>query len=164
VLSSSSNSELPGSRSKSKGLYILLIAACGEVTVGRLGRHRFDGRYLYVGSARGPGGLRRRIERHLAIASGKRKRGPKHWHIDYLLELGRLERIWLLPDAASPEKMRTRMSECELVRQLVALGAQPAVRGFGASDSPCETHLLELPSELELDRLISHLESLKQHG
>jgi len=117
----------------SKGLYILLIAAYGRVRVGELGEFDFEGRYLYVGSARGPGGFRR-VGRHLAVAAGRKTK--KRWHIDYLLAAGELEGIWLLPDVA--------LSECELVRELIARGAQPAVPGFGASDSPCETHLLRV--------------------
>lgn len=117
-----------------KGLYILLIEARGEIKVGKLGKFWFNGRYLYVGSARGPGGFKR-VERHLAIASapGKRER-PRRWHIDYLLEAGKLLQVWLLPDPG--------LTECELVQRLIARGARPAVPGFGASDSPCETHLL----------------------
>lgn len=146
-------------KGEAKGLYLLLIEAHGRIRVGRLGEFNFDGKYLYVGSARGPGGLRRRIERHLAVASGKRS--PKHWHIDYLLELGQLERIWLLPEA-DPDTEKMGMSECELVRQLTALGGRPAIRGFGASDSPCETHLLELPSEVGLDRVIPDFRALDE--
>ena len=116
---------------RGKGLYILLIAAHGRIAVGRLGSLDFDGRYLYIGSARGPGGFRR-VERHLALAAGENKK--RRWHIDYLLAAGELEGIWLLPDV--------ELSECELVRKLIAQGAEPAFPGFGASDSPCETHLL----------------------
>lgn len=117
--------------SSDKGLYILLIAAQGWVRVGKLGELDFDGKYLYIGSARGPGGFKR-VERHLAIAAGGSER--RQWHIDYLLAAGELEQVWLVPD--------TDLTECELVRELIARGAERAVPGFGASDSPCETHLV----------------------
>jgi len=126
-----------------KGLYLLLIETRGEITVGKLGRFRFDGRYLYVGSARGPGGFKR-VERHLAIASASGKR-TRRWHIDYLLEAGKLLQVWLLPD--------TELTECELVQRLIAKGARPVVPGFGASDSPCETHLLRVEGSIHQLRL-----------
>ena len=116
-----------------RGLYILLIAAHGRIAIGQLGEFGLDGGYLYVGSARGPGGFKR-VQRHLAVASGEK--GTRRWHIDYLLAAAELLGIWLLPDTA--------LGECELVQELIARGAEPAIPGFGASDSPCETHLLRL--------------------
>ena len=40
------------------------------------------GRYLYCGSAKGPGGLKARLARHM------RRGKPIHWHIDRLTEAG----------------------------------------------------------------------------
>ncbi|MGE5612498.1 MAG: DUF123 domain-containing protein, partial [Bacillota bacterium] len=40
------------------------------------------GRYLYCGSARGPGGLRARVGRHM------RKGKVVRWHVDRLTEAG----------------------------------------------------------------------------
>jgi Uri superfamily endonuclease len=131
---------------RGKGLYILLIAAHGRIVVGKLGSFDFDGRYLYIGSARGPGGFKR-VGRHLALAAGGNKK--RRWHIDYLLAAGGLKQIWLLPDV--------EMSECELVQELIARGAEPIAPGFGASDSPCETHLLQV--EGNPDSLINALDS-----
>jgi Uri superfamily endonuclease len=42
------------------------------------------GRYAYAGSARGPGGIRARVRRHL------RKDKKPHWHIDRLADLLRV--------------------------------------------------------------------------
>ncbi len=113
------------------------------IAVGKLGQVRFDGKYLYIGSAGGPGGFQR-VKRYLATATGENRR--RRWHIDYLLASGALLGGWLLPG--------TKLSECELVGELIGLGARPAVPGFGASDSPCETHLLQVE---EPEKLISAL-------
>ena len=50
--------------------------------MGALGRIELQaGTWLYVGSARGPGGLAARVGRHW------RDGVPKHWHMDYLKPL-----------------------------------------------------------------------------
>ena len=57
----------------------LSVAAGVEVEVGARGAlslHR--GVYLYVGSARGPGGLAARLRRHA------RPVDRLHWHVDYI--------------------------------------------------------------------------------
>jgi Uri superfamily endonuclease len=57
----------------------LVLTESIELQIGRLGLfHLEPGSYFYCGSALGPGGLRARINHHLA-GSGK-----SHWHIDYL--------------------------------------------------------------------------------
>ena len=112
-----------------KGVYVLAIEVHGATRVGRLGLHRFDGLYLYVGSALGPGGLKR-VERHRAVASGQNR--TKRWHIDYLLALGELKGVFVLETG---ERL-----ECALAQELEKR-FEPAVRGFGSSDCRCETHL-----------------------
>lgn len=89
------------------------------------------GTYLYAGSARGPGGLRARIRRHLR--PGKRVR----WHIDHLTAAGSAASALALPGA----------EECELVARLLALpGMSVPVPGFGSSDCrTCPAHLLLAP-------------------
>ena len=50
------------------GTYALLLRldAAVQLAVGRLGDFTFpEGDYVYVGSARGPGGLRARVRRHI---------------------------------------------------------------------------------------------------
>lgn len=115
--------------SSEKGLYVLAVEAHGKIEVGRLGPQRFEGIYLYVGSALGPGGLKR-LERHRAVASGKN--GTRRWHIDYLLALGELKRVFVME---THERL-----ECALAQ---ALGGrfEPAVKGFGSGDCRCKTHL-----------------------
>ncbi len=89
------------------------------------------GRYLYLGSARGPGGIRARVARHL------RRNQPKHWHVDHLTARGRIVRVITAPGG----------SECALAaRALKFESVAPPVAGFGSSDCRiCPAHLLRLP-------------------
>ncbi|HJM50199.1 MAG TPA: DUF123 domain-containing protein [Alphaproteobacteria bacterium] len=90
------------------------------------------GPYLYAGSARGPGGPRARLARHL------RRQKPRHWHLDWLT-------------GAPPALVRfygfaafAAAGECDVVDWLTARGATQ-VPGFGASDCRrCQGHLLAL--------------------
>ncbi len=112
---------------------MLVIEAHGTVCVGRLGQRSFDGVYLYVGSAMGPGGFKR-VERHRAVAQGRNK--TKRWHIDYLLGLGQLKGALLFETS-------DRAMECALAEALAGC-AEPVITGFGASDCRCQTHLFRL--------------------
>ncbi len=57
----------------------LTLSAPAQLTIGKLGVFDFPaGEYVYMGSARGPGGLRARLRHHLRPAQ------RPHWHIDYL--------------------------------------------------------------------------------
>ncbi len=67
-----------------KGYYLLVLHIGRNVflKIGSLRESEYRaGYYIYVGSARGPGGLRSRIKRHLSRVK------HLHWHIDYLLSL-----------------------------------------------------------------------------
>src|SRR5262245_5771276 len=87
------------------------------------------GRYLYCGSAKGPGGLRARLARHMRL--GK----PVHWPIDQLTERGIVIGSWIVFNGR----------ECELVAMLGAL-PMPIPR-FGSSDRMyCRSHLLYWPT------------------
>lgn len=119
--------------SNRRGVYVLVIETHGKATIGRLGHQRFDGIYLYVGSALGPGGFKR-VERHRAVAQGHNK--TRRWHIDYLLALGRLRGVFVIE--TSEKKL-----ECALARGLARV-VQPVVKGFGSSDCRCATHLFYL--------------------
>lgn len=119
------------------GTYVLALrlGAGRCLSVGCLGRYWFPaGWYLYVGSARGPGGLCARLERH------RRRLGPgkrAHWHVDVLREQGTWGGAWARP---TEERL-----ECAWAR---ALGRLPDARivapGFGASDCGCAAHLFHL--------------------
>lgn len=100
-------------------------------TLGVVTLHR--GRYLYLGSAYGPGGLAARLRRHLR--ADKRL----HWHVDHLTVAGRIERVFVLPGGR----------ECDLVERALGLPAiHVPVAGFGSSDCRrCSAHLLALPKD-----------------
>ncbi|KUG20008.1 MAG: GIY-YIG nuclease family protein [Methanomicrobiaceae archaeon] len=119
-----------------KGVYCLIFQnRARTIRIGQLGTREFAaGWHLYVGSARGSGGLAR-AERHIRLFF-KRDRPPR-WHVDYLLlDPG----FSLRAIAASPT---TRDLECDLAR---ALGGA-SVPGFGCSDCSCPSHLFFRPEE-----------------
>ena len=117
------------------GVYLLFIAARGRIRVGQLGEQCFNGTYVYVGSARGAGGLKR-VCRHIEVAAGRRAGG--RWHVDRLLALGKLEAALFI---------RTREPvEC-LLAQRVGGTASLAVPGFGSSDCRCPGHLFRIDDD-----------------
>lgn len=125
--------ELP----RNAGVYALLIRVSAplDVTI-RNSRHRLEsGFYVYVGSARGPGGVRARVMRHLRRA--KRVR----WHVDQITGYAEVALIVCA---------ETRESECVLVPFLEAEGFEHPVHGFGASDCKrkCTSHLLRCKEDL----------------
>lgn len=103
-----------------------------RMRVGALGVLHFKaGYYCYAGSARR--GLKARLERHLRRSAKK-----KHWHVDYLRQ--RTEPValfvWTADEAA----------ECELSQAIGRL-ADESVRGFGATDCSCLSHLHYFPGD-----------------
>ncbi len=140
-----------------KGVYALLFHVPTEtqVLVGRLGMLRLSpGFYVYVGSARGPGGLAARISRHL------RREKTLHWHIDYLTT--RVLPVSVLYTAEA------QASECMWAQRLLALqGAFVPLVGFGNSDcrDGCPAHLVGLgygandSTESVVERLSSILQA-----
>ncbi len=114
------------------GAYLLLIALPAPLTLTLLHRPETTlppGRYLYAGSARGPGGLRARLGRHM------RPDKKLHWHIDRLTQAGTIEGAWAIPGG----------NECGLI---IALASLPIpLPGFGSTDCRhCASHLLYWPS------------------
>jgi Uri superfamily endonuclease len=100
---------------------------------------RFDGslppgRYLYVGNAWGPGGIRRRCARHL------RPSKAMHWHVDWLTAAAAHIAIAGFP----------RGKECDLVHRMLGVaGVSVAVAGFGSTDCRrCPAHLLAVGADL----------------
>lgn len=126
------------------GAYVLDIRLDAEFLVALPGRPATvlaPSRYLYCGSARGPGGLRARVARH--CRRGKRP----HWHIDRLTEAGRITAVRVVPGG----------DECALVTTLATALATMAVPvpvplpGFGSSDcTACASHLLAWPEGVPL--------------
>ncbi|MEJ2374534.1 MAG: GIY-YIG nuclease family protein [Pseudolabrys sp.] len=109
------------------GAYILAVELAEALTLALPGKPAATlgpGRYLYCGSARGPGGLRARLRRHMARGKAIR------WHIDNLSETGTVLGTWVFPDE----------SECELAGRLASLPVP--IAGFGSTDCRrCHSHL-----------------------
>lgn len=109
------------------GAYLLLIALARPLPVnlpGKGGAVLAAGRYLYCGSARGPGGLKARLARHM-----RRDKSP-HWHVDRLTAAGETVGAWILPGG----------DECAVAARLGHLPAP--LPGFGSSDCRrCVSHL-----------------------
>lgn len=122
------------------GSYVLLVHLSRPLEFERPGlRHRFEpGWYGYVGSARGPGGIRARIGRHL------RAEKAVHWHIDSLTITADIVLAFVVEGA----------SKCTLNRSLLRSRVwQPSAAGFGSSDCRnCATHLLEPVDMAAIDR------------
>ena len=111
------------------GVYHLIIHLTQDriIEIGRLGRFDFPaGYYVYTGSALG--GLESRIARHL------RSKKRLHWHIDYLLQHGRIIDI-------ITHRTAERL-ECRLNCKILSLpGSRIVAKGFGSSDCNCLSHL-----------------------
>ena len=124
-------SGLLSSPPKLKGAYLLMVETADSVSITLPGSGRMTippGTYLYVGSAMG--GLAGRLRRHLR---GERKR---HWHIDHLLDAGRVVGVVPLPMNDGGE------GECAVAEYLLGeVGRERAVAGFGCSDCGCYSHL-----------------------
>jgi Uri superfamily endonuclease len=116
-----------------KGSYLLVLSIKKRVGLkpGSLSRVELPpGCYVYVGSAKGPGGFEKRVSRHL------RRIKKARWHIDYLTRINgvRVESVFYTP----PE-----YDEPMLTRFLSSLGLHKIVKGFGTTDHPDDfSHLL----------------------
>lgn len=98
------------------------------------------GAYLYLGSARGGGGIRARCTRHMARDKALR------WHVDWLTTRARLVRALPFPGG----------DECALAHALLPLATVP-VPGFGSSDcAACPSHLLAVAPAIAGEVLSSH--------
>ncbi|MBM3562544.1 MAG: GIY-YIG nuclease family protein [Alphaproteobacteria bacterium] len=122
------------------GAYVLWLrlGAPLTATAGKVVATLEPGDYLYCGSARGPGGLRARLARHML----KDKRA--HWHVDQLTLAGQVLGAFIVQGG----------DECALNAALDALPIP--LPGFGSSDCRrCAAHLrfwpkgVALPSDWE---------------
>ena len=123
------------------GVYMLLLEVTRDVTVnvGSLGTLRFEkGFYIYVGSARGPGGLRARLARHV--------KGPSRirWHVDYLTSRSDVRVVAVAVSETTLDAEEALSSEM-LKRECI----KPQIKGFGSSDKRSATHLLTCTCDLE---------------
>jgi Uri superfamily endonuclease len=123
-------SDLDALAARVVGSYVLAIRVDvpTSIVVGQLGAVRLRrGAYAYSGSAMR--GLRARLSRH---ARAEKRR---HWHVDYLLDVGRIDGVWI---HIGPERL-----ECTAARALASsAGATYPVAGFGSSDCRCRSHLV----------------------
>lgn len=111
----------------------LRLEAPFEVTAGKRKGVLPSGDYLYCGSARGPGGLRARLARHMQ----PQKRA--HWHIDQLAAVASVRGAFVQEDG----------DECVLNGALD--GFPIPVAGFGSSDCRrCVAHLRLWPKDAGL--------------
>lgn len=152
--------------STSPGVYALLLVLHEPITlnVGRLGEAFFPaGDYVYLGSARGPGGLRARLGRHLRSGKSRRATPRPHWHIDHLRRradvFGYCYRV--LHSEGHPAEMSSDSHpgsfECAWSQAVGALpGAHIPLPRFGASDcrSGCAAHLVAFPREGQSEKQI----------
>ena len=121
--------------------------------VGSLGEVVLEpGIYVYIGSARGGGGLRARILRH--ISRSKRI----HWHIDYVTMSKGYE-----PLLAVYTKTEDDVEE-EIARNLISYNAfSIACQRFGSTDKNSPSHLLKCIDEF--NKCIEIIvEIFKQYG
>ncbi|TLG75625.1 GIY-YIG nuclease family protein [Methylocystis sp. B8] len=111
----------------------LRLEAPLDVRVGKISATLPAGNYLYCGSARGPGGLRARLSRHM------RPQKRAHWHIDQLTAVASVLGAFVQEDG----------DECAFN---AALGDLPIpVAGFGSSDCRrCAAHLRLWPKDATL--------------
>ena len=125
------------------GIYFLLIylpKSC-KIEVGKLGKINFDrGYYVYLGSAQR--NLLQRLLRHL------RKNKKLHWHIDYLLQHGKIIKIFISSLPKKYEEIIAR--ECSNIF--------PCISCFGSSDTKAKSHLFII------NDIFSFKNELKKYG
>ena len=112
------------------GTYALLLRTRKgmSVQIGRWGRlDVWPGFYVYVGSAFGPGGVQARVSRHC------RETKSMHWHIDYLRKHAAPVAVWY---SHAAQRLEHRWAAC-----VAEMPGMSAVKGFGASDCRCDSHL-----------------------
>lgn len=128
-----------------KGIYVLTISIRKNLSleIGALGKIKFTrDTYAYVGSAQN--NLEKRIERHL------KKKKQKFWHIDYLL--GNVNVKVLRVHLKETEKLE----ECKIARG-ISMWSIP-MKGFGASDCKCLSHLFKIKNLEVLNRFVQKMQ------
>jgi len=128
---------------KENGTYILVFNYRKSREVKVKSRNFFidKGRYCYIGSAFGLGGISSRVFRHL------KKRKKKHWHLDFLSVSPFFEVI-------SVYCFLNLKIECKIAKRFLEIFS-PVV-GFGASDCSCISHLFFIGDRnlKEIDKII----------
>jgi Uri superfamily endonuclease len=144
---------LVGKLTSEKGSYILFFSNRynAKIKIGSLGELLFEnGFYMYIGSAFGPGGLTKRIQRHL------NPNKKIFWHIDYL---SRNKQFKLINIIEIPFSIK---EECLIVNFLLEniflKNEIKSVKNFGSSDCKCKSHLL-FYSGKDIEVAIKHIQS-----
>lgn len=109
------------------GVYVIIVMVSKTIEISTRRGKRFTipcGIYLYLGSARGGGGIRGRVLRHL------RRSGDAFWHVDYLLRSPSAKILGIMYGVYKD----SRDHEAELALKLRK--ALPGIKGFGCSDKP----------------------------
>ena len=129
---------------KAMGTYVLVMQLAEDKTIaiGKLGVFNLRaGRYYYVGSAMGAGGLASRVGRHFRADADKNM----HWHVDYLRAEMTLVGCWVWQ---SEMKL-----ECDIAQQLstaIKNTSQCSVMAkVGSSDCGCLGHVFYLSDSNE---------------
>ena len=118
-----------------------------QLQIGRLGGVQLSkGWYIYFGSAFGPGGLAARVERHL------RYHKTRHWHIDHLIWATTVREVWY-------SQRQRDLEHCWAQAALDQPAARNLLRGFGASDCHCLSHLVRIPTREAVKTLFNALEA-----
>ena len=118
-----------------------------QLQIGRLGGMQLSkGWYIYFGSAFGPGGLAARVGRHL------RCHKTRHWHIDHLIWATTVQEVWY-------SQQRRNLEHCWAQTALNQPTALNLLRGFGASDCHCLSHLVRLPTYGAVKTLFNALDA-----
>ena len=139
------------------GIYLLLLHSdrSRTIQVGKKGNFLLEhSYYLYIGSARGPGGIKSRLKHHLTFSH------KPHWHIDYIKN-----RINLPEVAVS---LSDELNECQLANIIDGSGLtiRPPI-GIGSSDCNCYTHFWQLHDNSGHDGLkniMDHLIAPRSEG
>ena len=114
-----------------KGSYLFIFLLKDNLSITTKGGKNFflpKGRYVYVGSAFGGGGVLKRVGRHL------RKTKPLRWHLDYITATD----VWEFVGFITFEGKRR---ECKLSQILEKSPMFEPIKGFGCSDCKCYSHL-----------------------
>lgn len=123
---------------KTGGAYALKIELSSPASLPHKfgGEHLKPGRYVYAGSALGPGGIRARCARHLKTYKIRR------WHIDWLTTQAKTVEVLALPDK----------TECQIIHSLSQRKeSRIPLQHFGSSDCrTCPAHLVETILDVSL--------------
>ncbi len=131
-----------------EGTYILWLFLHNfkRIQVGSLGTFDFmAGYYAYIGSALGPGGLAARLKRHFT------RDKPLRWHIDYLTVQLKPFGAWYINDQKRWEHLWANAFQVNSETLM-------PVKGFGATDCGCPSHLFFFDTEPFYAELMSRMQ------